>query len=167
MATFYTKTALKKMKKGDLVTMYLDLQSKVVDDSMDDDDVPEGFDELTAYQAVEEQIINDHIEIRSITKVNHVIKCLKKQLMEELVKIEKLRDQQTILANYRNCMNKIETEFEIEDIVDVLPFMKKLKEEKDALRQFAGEMYELMECCPFTGDDLKDFDYYVENADDM
>lgn len=93
MATFYTKTALKKMKKGDLVTMYLDLQSKVVDDSMDDDDVPEGFDELTAYQAVEEEIIKNHIEIGSITEVDYVMKCLKKQLMEELVKIEKLKKQ--------------------------------------------------------------------------
>jgi len=37
MATLYTKTALKKIGKDELIQMYLDLQAKVIDDNMDDE----------------------------------------------------------------------------------------------------------------------------------
>tara|TARA_Y100000004_G_scaffold126002_1_gene141776 strand:- start:1578 stop:2369 length:792 start_codon:yes stop_codon:yes gene_type:complete len=55
---------------------------------------------------------------------------------EKVDKIEKLKEENTILTNYRNCMDKIQKEFiDIEDIVDVLPFMKSKEEENLKLRQ--------------------------------
>jgi len=40
MTTIYTKTALKKIKKGDLVQMFLDQQARLVDDRMDSPALP-------------------------------------------------------------------------------------------------------------------------------
>jgi len=36
MATIYNKTALKKVKKDDLIQMFLDLQAQKINDSMDE-----------------------------------------------------------------------------------------------------------------------------------
>ena len=39
---------------------------------------------------------------------------------------------------------------------------KQNEKDYDNLRSFAGEMYELMECCPHTGGDKKDISYYID-----
>lgn len=48
---------------------------------------------------------------------------------------KKEKAENTILTNYRNCMDKIQKEFnDIEDIVDVLPFMKSMKEKNNKMK---------------------------------
>lgn len=87
MTSFYTKTALKKMKKPDLVDLYLDLQAELLDANE--------YGDLKAYQDVEAEIIKDHSEIGSITEVNDTIKKLK----EQIKKMQKLQREVKMWEN--------------------------------------------------------------------
>ena len=61
-----------------------------------------------------------------------------------------------------------EDDFDVEEWISSLQQqreeLEELKGEKDDLRDFAWTMYDLMECCPYTGNDKKDFDYYVKGG---
>tara|TARA_R100001591_G_scaffold4386_1_gene10103 strand:- start:4247 stop:4756 length:510 start_codon:yes stop_codon:yes gene_type:complete len=48
---------------------------------------------------------------------------------------------------------------------DIIDAIKKSEEEKEKYKSFAWKMYELFECCPYTGDDKKDFECYLEDSD--
>jgi len=96
-----------------------------------------------------------------------------KKLKEEN---EKLKEN-TILKTYREEIGKIEKEFnEIEDIVDVLPFINKLKEENEELKKDKEEEEEEEEFSIWFdgGDETMDFydkeemkGYFVRLVKDM
>lgn len=112
-----------------------------------------GMDDIIAHIKNQDECIkklkeeNEKLKLsnqQSIDMFNFVVKSEE----EKVDKIEKLEEENTILTNYRNCMDEIQKEFnDIEDIVDVLPFMKSKEEEneelKDKVVELEGEKLEL------------------------
>ena len=91
---------------------------------------------------------------------------LANEWVEKLTLVEKdLKKEVEELTEYKNgeaarCAKVMDAEidrrvkYKVEAII----------EEKDTIRSFALEMYGLMDCCPYTGNDREDFEYYEKGG---
>jgi len=93
MNTMYTKTALKKIKKDDLVQMYLDLQAKNYDDKMEEvlekccnNAINETVEELQKENEKLKEEINEWEE--EVSSIQSVSESLEWNLKEEIKKLK-------------------------------------------------------------------------------
>ena len=100
MATMYTKTSLKKIKKDDLVQMFLDLQAKKVDHMMDE------VVEKCCTDAVEEVVEGMKSVIEEVKEENsdlhNEIKLLKEQIKDLQAELDDVQEEYEAEVNYED-----------------------------------------------------------------
>jgi len=171
--TKYTGANLKKMKKFDLISHILDLyqftdlfnnealyKKQIAKLEEENEKLKRQLEEKTdEYNIITFYNTEHKKQVVKLEEENEELKDkvvelegekLELQLNKDkcLEYIDEYKEENTILTNYRNCMDKIQKEFnDIEDIVDVLPFMKSMKEKnnkmKDMLLKFKKECHKV------------------------
>ena len=132
--SLYSKTALKKIKKDELIQMFLDLQAQKVNDSMDEEN--EKLKEDITYMKHQKSVQNEKLkefmdEINSLKAENQKLKKFKSDVIDALQFDDDLDDE-----DYITSIKEMEEKYDINK--EENEALKKQKIPDDIISAFTG-----------------------------